>query len=98
MRWLRPIAFNAYYWSLTILAALACTVLLVVPLRDPLRVIMQRWARAVVWGMRVFGGMKIDVRGREHLPVKGPALIASKHQSECDGILMALVRTSPSWR
>src|SRR5690348_8583724 len=89
MRWLRAIAFNAYYWSLTILAALLCTVLLILPLRDPLRFIMLHWARMVVWGMRVFGGMTIDVRGREHLPAKGPALIASKHQSECDGILMA---------
>lgn len=89
MRWLRAIAFNAYYWSLTIGAALACTVLLILPLRDPLRFIMMSWARAVIWGMRVVGGMRIDVRGREHLPSKGPALIASKHQSECDGILLA---------
>jgi 1-acyl-sn-glycerol-3-phosphate acyltransferase len=39
--------------------------------------------------MRAVGGMRVEVRGREHIPVEGPALIASKHQSECDGTIMA---------
>jgi 1-acyl-sn-glycerol-3-phosphate acyltransferase len=33
--------------------------------------------------------MTVEVRGREHIPVDGPALIAGKHQSECDGTIMA---------
>jgi 1-acyl-sn-glycerol-3-phosphate acyltransferase len=39
--------------------------------------------------MRWVGGMAVEVRGRAHLPVKGPVLLAGKHHSEVDGILLA---------
>jgi len=54
-----------------------------------LRGLLHRYARAVAWGMRWIGGMKIELRGREHLPKRGPALLAGKHQAEVDGILLA---------
>ena len=54
-----------------------------------LRGLLFHWARAVVWGMRGIGGMKIEYRGLEHLPANGPALLANKHHSESDGILLA---------
>jgi 1-acyl-sn-glycerol-3-phosphate acyltransferase len=39
--------------------------------------------------MRWIGGMKVEVRGRTNLPTEGPALLANKHHSESDGILLA---------
>ena len=39
--------------------------------------------------MHWIGGMKIEFRGLEHLPSDGPALLANKHHSESDGILLA---------
>jgi 1-acyl-sn-glycerol-3-phosphate acyltransferase len=39
--------------------------------------------------MRWIGGMKIEFRGLEHLPARGPVLLANKHHSESDGILLA---------
>ena len=39
--------------------------------------------------MRTVGGMRVEVRGRQHLPSQGPALLAMKHQSESDGITLA---------
>jgi 1-acyl-sn-glycerol-3-phosphate acyltransferase len=41
------------------------------------------WSGGVLWGLRVFGGVRIEVRGRENLP-PGKALIAAKHQSMLD--------------
>jgi 1-acyl-sn-glycerol-3-phosphate acyltransferase len=41
------------------------------------------WSQGVLWGLRVFGGVRIEVRGREHLPA-GKALIAAKHQAMVD--------------
>lgn len=40
-------------------------------------------ALASIWWMRLICGTRLEVRGRENLP-KGPALIASKHQSAWD--------------
>jgi 1-acyl-sn-glycerol-3-phosphate acyltransferase len=86
---LRSLAFNLFYWSSTALTVLAGLLVLPVPSKKPLRWILHNWARLTVWAMRVIGGMTIEVRGREHMPLDGPALIAGKHQSECDGTIMA---------
>src|SRR5947208_17076106 len=86
---MRSLAFNLYFYALTVLAALLGIVLVPIPTPGPLRGLLHGWARAVAWGMRWLGGMKVEVRGREHLPSRGPVLLANKHQSECDGILLA---------
>src|SRR5438128_12423750 len=86
---IRSLAFNIYFYVGTLLAALAGIVLVPVPTPVLLRGLLHYWARAVVWGMRVIGGMKIEVRGREYLAAHGPVLLANKHHSECDGILLA---------
>jgi 1-acyl-sn-glycerol-3-phosphate acyltransferase len=86
---IRSFAFNAYFYVLTVLAALLGIVLVPIPGPKLLRSLLHRYARAVAWGMRWIGGMKIEVRGREHLPKQGPALLACKHQAEVDGILLA---------
>jgi 1-acyl-sn-glycerol-3-phosphate acyltransferase len=86
---IRSSAFNLYFYALTVLAALLGIILVPIPTPVLLRGLLHGWARAVVWGMRWIGGMKVEVRGREHLPRRGPVLLANKHQSECDGILLA---------
>jgi len=86
---IRSWTFNIYFYGLTLLAALLGILLVPIPTPRLLRGLLHRWARTVVWGMRWIGGMKIEVRGREHLPKTGPVLLASKHHSECDGILLA---------
>lgn len=86
---LRSLAFNLFYWTSTALTVVAALLVVPIPSPRPLRWILHHWARLTVWAMRVIGGMTVEVRGREHMPLDGPALIASKHQSECDGTLMA---------
>jgi 1-acyl-sn-glycerol-3-phosphate acyltransferase len=86
---IRSLAFNIYFYVGTLLAALVGIALVPVPTPVLLRGLLHFWARAVVWGMRVIGGMKIEVRGREYVPPQGPVLLANKHHSECDGILLA---------
>jgi len=44
---------------------------------------LRLWARLMVWGMRVIGGVRLEVRGTEKLP-QGAYLIAAKHQSMFD--------------
>ena len=86
---IRSFAFNIYFYALTVLAALLGIVLVPIPTPVVLRGLLHRYARAVVWGMRWIGGMKVEVRGREHLPKHGPTLLGCKHQAEVDGILLA---------
>ena len=86
---IRSIAFNAYFYGGTLLVAVVGVVLVPIPTPVLLRGLLFHWARGVVWGMRWIGDMKIEFRGLEHLPADGPALLANKHHSESDGILLA---------
>ena len=86
---IRSLAFNAFFYLGTLLAAVVGIVLVPIPTPLLLRGLLRHWARAVVWGMRWVGGMKVEFRGLEHRPAAGPALLAGKHHSECDGILLA---------
>jgi 1-acyl-sn-glycerol-3-phosphate acyltransferase len=51
------------------------------------------WARATLWGLKVFAGIGFEVRG---LPPTGPVLVASKHMSMWDTLALFLVLDSPS--
>lgn len=86
---IQSLAFNAFFYVGTLLTAVVGIVLVPVPTPVLLRGVLHYWARAVVWGMRWIGGMKVEFRGLEHLRAAGPVLLAGKHHSECDGILLA---------
>src|SRR5258708_31660629 len=86
---IRSLAFNCFFYAFTLLTALAGVVLVPIPTPVLLRGLLHHWARAVVWGARWIGGMKVEIRGRENLPATGPTLLANKHQSESDGIFLA---------
>ena len=86
---IRSFAFNLYFYLGTLLVAVIGILLVPIPTPVLLRGLLFHWARAVVWGMRWIGGMKIEYRGLENLPEHGPVLLANKHHSESDGILLA---------
>ena len=52
---------------------------LLLPRRALIRM-MSIWGKVFIGFCRIFAGLKLDIRGREHLPA-GPVLIAAKHQS-----------------
>jgi 1-acyl-sn-glycerol-3-phosphate acyltransferase len=86
---IRSWAFNLFFYGFTLLTALVGIILVPIPTPVLLRGLLHHWARAVVWAARWIGGMKVEIRGRDNLPAKGPALLANKHQSESDGIFLA---------
>jgi 1-acyl-sn-glycerol-3-phosphate acyltransferase len=89
---LRSRLFNAFFLGYTFLFVLSIYPLLLWPTRRPLARAMKIYAGGVLWLMRRVAGIRVVVRGREHLPVSGPYVIASKHQSEADGLIqMALI-------
>ncbi|MGF1543270.1 MAG: lysophospholipid acyltransferase family protein [Parvularculaceae bacterium] len=84
---MRSLAFRAAYWATSVFFALTATPLLLAPSRKPLTLWILLYTRVVTFWMRVLAGIRIEVRGRENLPA-GPCVIAAKHQSWGDGVVM----------
>ena len=81
---LRSLLFVAWFYLLSVPWAVALTLALILPRRVMVESV-RLWARVVLFGLNVLAGIKVEVRGLEHLP-KGAALIAAKHQSMFDFI------------
>jgi 1-acyl-sn-glycerol-3-phosphate acyltransferase len=91
---LRSVLFNLWFYAVTAVLAVAA----LLPRGGPPErgedwalAVAQCWARAVLGGLRWICGITWVVTGREHLPVAGPALIASDHQSAFDTMVWLLL-------
>jgi 1-acyl-sn-glycerol-3-phosphate acyltransferase len=80
---LRSILYGLWYYGVTVVTAILFIPLLILP-RGALRAGIHLWAKMLIWGMRVIGGVRLEVRGLEHLPKGVPVLLAAKHQSMFD--------------
>lgn len=89
---LRSGVFNVTFLAYTFLFVLSVYPLLLWPSRRPLARAMKVYAKGVLWLMQRLAGIRVETRGRENLPRNGAYILASKHQSEADGLIqMALV-------
>jgi len=79
--------FNILFFVITFVFAIVCVVLSFLPGRKVFMKSMQLYTRTMVAAFEEFVGVDIEVRGKEHLP-EGACIIASKHQSYGDGIVM----------
>jgi 1-acyl-sn-glycerol-3-phosphate acyltransferase len=82
--WLRSLLFTAFFYVGSTIAALLMTPLLLGKRRWVVQAIGV-WATVMMAALRVICGVKVEIRGREHMPT-GPALIAAKHQGMFDTI------------
>ena len=55
---------------------------------------IRTFARTVVFGLRWICGVRVEIRGREHVP-GGPVLIAGKHQAMLDVFVPFLIFRDP---
>jgi len=81
---MRSFFFALAYCILSIGYASAAAFAALTPGRGATSWIIRRYVKRMVQAMRIFAGIRIEVRGRERLPV-GAFIIASKHQSWGDG-------------
>ena len=72
----RSLVYVALFYLWTVLVSLVCTPILFGPSRWSLAM-FHFWGRGVV-AMLAICGIRVEVRGREHIPT-GPALVAPKH-------------------
>jgi 1-acyl-sn-glycerol-3-phosphate acyltransferase len=90
MTLVRSLAFNLYFWVLTAVLCISGTV---VRFLAPERImaVPMLWARLILGGLRVICGIRLKVLGEAYLPVSGPAIIASQHQSAFDIMVWLLL-------
>lgn len=84
---IRSILFQVAYWLTSIVFALTAAPLLLLPSRRPMMAWIRTYTRLMRFWMRWIAGVRIVVTGKENLPA-GPCIIAAKHQSWGDGIVM----------
>jgi len=81
---MRSLAFNLAFGAISIFYTLLAALAALVPGRDAVRAVVARYARAMTGAMHALAGIKLEVRGREHLP-EGGFILAPKHASYGDG-------------
>jgi len=91
MTFLRSALFMAWFVILTLVMAIIFLPLLAAPRKATVRMARQ-WARASLWGLRVFAG--IDERRIGKVP-QGGVLVASKHMSMWDTLALYLALDDP---
>jgi len=89
---LRSALFAVWMYATLILFGVGC--LPMIGVRRGALWAIRGWSRGILWGLRVIVGLKVEVRGEQYRP-KGPALVASKHQGELDGIAPFVLLDDP---
>ena len=85
---MRSAVFNIFFVMTTLLYAIICVVFSLLPGRTLMMASLRRYTRVMVWGMRNIAGIKVTVSGHDNVPKEGPVIIAAKHQSYGDGLVM----------
>ena len=94
MSWLRALLFNIAFFGSTALLGILGLPLLLAPRHAVMR-FGRFWARCVLGLARVIVGLDGEIRGLEHLP-SGACLIAMKHQSAWDTLILPVVLGDPA--
>ncbi len=92
MTFLRSGLFMAWFLALTLVMAIIFLPLLAGP-RKTAAWMARQWARATLWGLEVFCGIGMRVKGAAP---KGGVLVASKHMSMWDTLALYIVLDDPA--
>jgi 1-acyl-sn-glycerol-3-phosphate acyltransferase len=84
----RSLLFQIWFWLYTIPMNLVWLPSLVLP-RPFIRTGLEWWCGLTMWGLRVFAGVRYEVRGRENI-------LASKHQSMWETIAYNVILKDPA--
>ncbi len=79
---LRSLIFVALFYVWSVMVAVGLSPFLLGP-RSWAMELMRVWARGIIWLLRVVCDIKVEVRGKEHMPT-GAALVAPKHHCMLD--------------
>ncbi len=85
---MRSLVFNVLFYTLSSVFAILCVILSFLPTRWPLMGGLFVYSKLVVVLMRLVAGIKVEIRGKEHVPNNEMVIFAAKHQSYGDGLVM----------
>jgi 1-acyl-sn-glycerol-3-phosphate acyltransferase len=91
---LRSLAFNAGFFLLTAVLGVLGLPLLLAP-RPVVMRFGRFWARSVLTLLKVTVGLDGEIRGLDKLP-RGPCIVAMKHQSAWDTLILPIVLGDPA--
>ena len=81
MNAVRSILFNIAFFAGSVFWSIVLVWTLVLPEKVCVRIVSAVYGGYIVLIERYIMGLKLEVRGLEHLPTQGPYIIAAKHQS-----------------
>lgn len=85
---MRSFLFNIIFYVFTFLFALFCVVLSILPGRKPMMWGLRTYTRFMVAMMQEIADIDVQVTGRNNVPKDGAVIIAAKHQSYGDGLVL----------
>jgi 1-acyl-sn-glycerol-3-phosphate acyltransferase len=94
MGWLRALAFNLAFFAITALLGIVALPLLLAPRRRVMQ-FGRFWAKSVLFLLRAIVGLDGEIRGLDKLP-HGPCIIAMKHQSAWDTLILPVALGDPA--
>jgi 1-acyl-sn-glycerol-3-phosphate acyltransferase len=89
MSWTRALAFNFAFFAWTVIAGTIGLPLLIAPRATVMR-FGRCWARGVLVLLRLIVGLDHQIRGLDRIP-RGGCIIAMKHQSAWDALILPVV-------
>ncbi|WP_422373860.1 lysophospholipid acyltransferase family protein [Roseibium sp.] len=95
MLFLRSTLFQVLFYSVTLILMILFSPVMLLPRRWGWWVV-PTWSRILQLLMRVFAGIKVEVRGRENLP-EGGFIAAMKHQSAWETVSLIPLFSSPTF-
>jgi 1-acyl-sn-glycerol-3-phosphate acyltransferase len=96
MIFLRSLVFNIVFVANNIVWFVVCLPSLVLPRKTFFRAILHPWCWSNLKLHSWICGVRIDIRGREHLP-EGGFIVASKHQSAWETLALAASVQEPRY-
>ena len=94
MSWLRPLLFNIAFFGLTAVMGVVGLPFLFSP-RRWVMAFGRFWARSVLGALKLIVGLSGDIRGLNNIPAGG-CVIAMKHQSAWDTLILPVVLGDPA--
>lgn len=88
---IRSSIFNIVFYVFTFFMAMGCWIAATLSGRRAMWYVIRFWGRTTLVLLRVIMGAKVEVRGREHFDPTRSQLIVSKHQSELDIVMIAVL-------
>ena len=94
MSWTRALAFNVAFFAWTVIVGTIGLPVLLAPRAVTMR-FGRFWARSVLVLLRVIVGLDHQIRGLDRIP-RGGCIIAMKHQSAWDTLILPVVLGDPA--